>query len=565
MLKPITLLALVGASMVATSVPAAAQGTIPLRATAVDAGDFHACAILETGAVRCWGNNGSGQLGYGNTTTIGDDESPDAAGPVDLGPGRTATAIAAGGRHTCAVLDDGAVRCWGDNASGQLGIGTTDALGDDEPPRAVGAVQLGRRATAITAGDSHTCALLDDGSVRCWGNAFLGQLGSGSQDDIGDNETPDSVAPVKLGVGRTATSISAGDSFTCALLDDGSVRCWGDNFDGQLGRGDNRRVGDDETPDAVPPVSLGAGRTAIAISASERNACAVLDTGAVRCWGNNTYGQLGHGNTDTIGDDETPDTAGPVQLGGRAIAVDTGDLHACAILEGGAVRCWGNSLAGRLGYGTGDFDDVGDDETPDTRGPVKLGPGRTALALRAGYQFTCAILDDGSVRCWGGNLSGQLGYATTTNVGDDETPDAAGPVKLGTRTVSPPPRVDPPQPPAPPTPLPAVDPPQPPAPPAPPATGGGHALRVTLSAHRLKAPTGRRTAVHYRVSEPAAVELRVRRGRRTLAVVRARAHDGRNRLFVRAPRRTGSYQLVIHARVGARVATDRGRLTVRRR
>jgi hypothetical protein len=151
--------------------------------------------------VRCWGAGGFGRLGYGNTNNIGDTETPGSVGPVFLGAGRRAVAISAGHYHTCALLDTGAVRCWGYGTSGQLGYGNMDSIGDDETPGSVGPVFLGagRRAVAISAGDSHTCALLDTGAVRCWGVGFSGQLGYGNTDWIGDDETPGSVGPVDLG------------------------------------------------------------------------------------------------------------------------------------------------------------------------------------------------------------------------------------------------------------------------------------------------------------------------------------------------------------------------------
>src|SRR3954453_9208154 len=240
--------------------------TATTQAGWLDAGVVHTCAVLHGGRVRCWGYGYGGGLGYGNKNTIGDDETPASAGPVDLGPGRTATAVSAGRGHTCALLDNGSVRCWGENWYGELGYGiSTILIGDDESPASLGPVDLGagRTATAISAGDFHTCALLDDGSVRCWGVGLDGRLGYSNTDNIGDDETPGSVAPVNLGTGRTATAISAGGSHTCAVLDNGSVLCWGRGSDGQLGYGNTATIGDNETPGSVAPVNLGTGRTAM--------------------------------------------------------------------------------------------------------------------------------------------------------------------------------------------------------------------------------------------------------------------------------------------------------------
>ncbi|MCA1678840.1 MAG: hypothetical protein LC777_07795, partial [Actinobacteria bacterium] len=169
----------------------ASEPTSP-AAERLDVGGTHSCAVLAELSVRCWGFSGDGQLGYGNTNAIGDNETPGSVGPVDLGAGRTAKAIGAGGFHTCAVLVEGAtVRCWGSNVFGQLGYGNTNDIGDNETPGSVGPVKLGlgRTAQAITAGGGHTCAILDGGDVRCWGRAASGQLGNGNTIDIGDNET----------------------------------------------------------------------------------------------------------------------------------------------------------------------------------------------------------------------------------------------------------------------------------------------------------------------------------------------------------------------------------------
>ncbi|MCP9491948.1 MAG: hypothetical protein MSC31_19045 [Solirubrobacteraceae bacterium MAG38_C4-C5] len=459
---------------------AAEQASQPSQAAAggLDAGRFHSCAILPGGGLRCWGYGLDGALGYGNTATIGDDETPAAAGPVDLGPGRTAKAVSAGDVHTCAQQDDDAVRCWGFGGDGRLGYGNTASIGRSESPGTVGTVDLGpgRTARAITAGRAHTCAVLDGGDVRCWGFGFDGRLGYGTdrpedQNNIGDDETPGSIGPVNLGAGRTATAITAGDAHTCAVLDDGNVRCWGFAGNGQLGYGNTENIGDDESPDTAGPVNLGPGRTAKAITAGNFHTCAVLDDGSVRCWGFGGNGRLGYGNTDSIGDNETPDTAGPVNLGpGRtAKAITAGADHTCAVLDNDSVRCWGFGRNGALGYAN--TATIGDDETPAAAGPVDLSPGRTAVAITAGGDHTCARLDDDSVRCWGDGVNGELGYCARHVIGDDETPGSVGPVDLGVPGArgagcAPPPPPPPPPPPAPPAPVSPSPPPEPAPPPA---------------------------------------------------------------------------------------------------
>ena len=398
-----------------------------LPAGFLDTGAAHTCVVLDHGQVRCWGSGANGALGYASTNDVGDDETPGSVGPVDLGTGRKAVAVAAGNEHTCALLDDGAVRCWGDGADGELGYGNTKDVGDDEAPASVGPVDLGagRRAVAISAGASDTCALLDNGRVRCWGRGADGELGYGNTNSIGDDETPGSVAPV--GLGRKAVAISGGDLHACAILDNGRVRCWGSNAVGQLGYGNTDSIGDDETPGSVAPVGLG--RKAIAISAGASHTCAVLDNGKVRCWGSGANGRLGYGNVEAIGDNEDPGSISPVDLGAgrRALGISAGGGHTCALLDGGSVRCWGAGESGQLGYGN--RNDIGGDETPGGFGPVDLI--RPAVAISTGAADACAALDNGRVRCWGLGAEGQLGYANTDSIGDNETPASVRPVVAG--------------------------------------------------------------------------------------------------------------------------------------
>jgi alpha-tubulin suppressor-like RCC1 family protein len=397
----------------------------------IDAGGDYTCAKLKTGAVRCWGRGANGRLGYGNLNDVGDNELPSSVGTVNLGVGRRALVIVTSSGHTCAILDTRAVRCWGFGNSGRLGYGDSDDIGDNELPSSVGPVDLGvgRTARAIANGGLHTCAILDNGNVRCWGFGGQGQLGYGNGNSIGDTETPGSVGTVPLGAGRKAVAITLGNSHTCALLDNGRVRCWGEGSAGQLGYGNTDDIGDNELPTSVGPVALG--RRAVAISAGDFHNCALLDNGQVRCWGVNSGGRLGYGNTDWIGDDETPASVGPVALGAgrRAVAISAGGVHTCALLDNGNVRCWGRNLEGQLGYGN--MTAIGDDETPAGFGPVNLGAGRTAVAISAGGDHTCALLDTGAVRCWGNGLNGRLGYGNTTTIGDNELPSTVGTVSIG--------------------------------------------------------------------------------------------------------------------------------------
>ncbi|KRA31007.1 MULTISPECIES: RCC1 domain-containing protein [unclassified Nocardioides] len=415
---------------VAAPAPVTASSSRGPAVTEVAAGGSHTCVLREDGHVQCWGNGAQGRLGYGNTESIGDDEHPSVAGSVNLGAGRSAVAIAAGASHTCAILDDGTVRCWGAGFLGQLGHGNTQDIGDNETPADVGPITLTRpfrTAVAITARADHSCALLDDGSVVCWGSGTFGRLGYGNTQNIGDNETPADAGAVRLG-GR-AVLVTAGLFHTCALLDEGEMRCWGFGQAGALGYGNKEHIGDDETPASVPPVLVA---EATSVSAGGSHTCVIIPRrrrdDLTRCWGAGEFGQLGYGKSETIGDDETPATTGEMNLGGAPKAFALGRFHTCGLNHDASVRCWGRGDFGQLGNGRPR--DIGDDEPVTTGGLVDLGPGRTATMVSAGFLHTCAVLDDGNVRCWGAGGNGRLGYSSTKNIGDNETPASAGPVQL---------------------------------------------------------------------------------------------------------------------------------------
>src|SRR5438876_2882229 len=194
-------------------------------ATAIEAGSFHTCARLDDGTVRCWGLNDSGQLGDGTTTN--------ALTPVAVAGVAGAAAVSGGGFHTCARFSDGTLECWGRNGSGQLGDPATTTFSSPTPVRVTGITG----AASMTAGGFHTCALLGDGSVRCWGQNDYGQLGNGTGDPVPDNPTTFNPTPVTVSGITTAVAISAGGWHTCALLRDGTVQCWRHNMYGQLGDG----------------------------------------------------------------------------------------------------------------------------------------------------------------------------------------------------------------------------------------------------------------------------------------------------------------------------------------
>jgi alpha-tubulin suppressor-like RCC1 family protein len=387
-------------------------------ATGLALGAFHTCVVFDTGSVRCFGN--ARYLGYASTNNVGDDETPASAGDVDVGG--FVTQVDAGWYHSCAVLSAGNVRCWGEAAQGQLGYGDISTIGDDESPAAAGNVRVGGRVTQVSAGASHSCARLAIGNVRCWGSNEHWQLGYPSPDNIGDNENPASAGNVD--VGGFVVQVAAGRSHTCALLDTGNVRCWGRGGNGALGYGNTNTIGDDESPASAGDVEVG-GRV-VRIGVGVHHTCALLDNGKVRCWGDAAVGQLGYGNTNRIGDNETPASAGDVDVGGTVSDLAVGDWCACVLLTDGKVRCWGDGTEGSLGYGN--TDNIGDNETPTSAGDVDVGG--AVIHIAKGFMHTCAVLDNRSLRCWGRGRQGELGYGNINDIGDDESPASAGDVEI---------------------------------------------------------------------------------------------------------------------------------------
>ncbi|HJO84629.1 MAG TPA: putative Ig domain-containing protein, partial [Candidatus Thalassarchaeaceae archaeon] len=370
-------------------------------ATDIATGRYHACALLDNSSVKCWGYNSAGRTGQGTGTgNIGDAVSEmwsDNLATIDFGAGRTATEISAGSDHTCAVLDDGSVKCWGSNGNGRLGIGNSTNTGDgaNEMGDDLSAVDLGTGRTAITisAGYAHTCAILDSGVLKCWGSNGNGQLGQGHTYAVGDGYEDgsdgdsvqchpstndeedrecvalmgDGLAAIDLGEGRTAVAVSAGYAHTCAILDNGSVRCWGSNGDGRTGlntTSGNAGDASDEMGDELATVDLGSGRTAVAISAGYSHTCALLDDLSVACWGDNAKGQLGIGSSDDA--DTSAEMGSGLQNADlpttTSRSVVAGYSHTCAIIEDGTIRCWGEDTNGRLGVFREDAGDIGDSD-----------------------------------------------------------------------------------------------------------------------------------------------------------------------------------------------------------
>lgn len=343
-----------------------AVAVLPEPAIKVATGAEHTCSLFGSGRVKCWGSNSAGQLGSSSIAS--------SRVPVEVGGISTAIDVAAGGHHACAVLSDRTVKCWGLNNVGQLGNGTTSYSATPVPATVVG---LGSVA-GVMAGWYSTCARLVTGSVKCWGSNWSGQLGNDSLSNF-------SSIPVTVAGVTSATALTLSESHACARLAHGSVVCWGNNSQGQLGDG--------SLSQSRVPVRVYGVNTATGVAAGTYHTCARLLDGTVKCWGANDDGQLGNGSTTS--------SRLPVTVANVTTATDiaAGRWHVCVRLANASVRCWGQNSSGQLGNGS----------IVNAVFPVSATSVATAVDLSAAAEHTCARLQDGALMCWGSNYSGELG------------------------------------------------------------------------------------------------------------------------------------------------------------
>ena len=357
---------------------------------------------LKFAAISAGGDHTCGLVAGGEVQCWGDNyfgQLGDGTTANSALPGRVVelryrvSAIAAGVDHTCVLTIVGGVQCWGDNESGQLGDGTT--TNSTVPVDVIG---LTSGVSAISAGWKHTCALTSGGGVKCWGNNYSGQLGDGTITTDPPNGYGKTMPVDVIGLTSGVSAIAAGGQHTCALTTNGRVKCWGYNGAGQLGDG---KYYDSSTPVNVSELTSGVS----AIAAGGNNTCALTAVGGVKCWGDNMGGQLGINMQANLSD--TPVDVVGLTSGISAIVVGFG--HSCAQAISGGVRCWGDNEYGQLGDGS--IKPSGYNPSP-----VYVVWQTTWInAITAGNHHTCALISGGEVMCWGDDSSGQLGNGAITN------------------------------------------------------------------------------------------------------------------------------------------------------
>jgi alpha-tubulin suppressor-like RCC1 family protein len=343
-----------------------------LEVVQLSAGAHHVCGLWVDLGVHCWGGGWLGQLGDGQF------ENASKPQPV-VGLGLDVLRLGAGQFHSCATLESGEAMCWGHNLWGALGNGN-----DEDSSQAVPVQGLLGPAVSVSGGAAHlhTCAMLEDKTLMCWGENSKGQLGDGT--------TIPASKPQPVIALDDVHDFAIGYIHSCAVDVTGQVSCWGWNPHGLI---DTALPLDAFVSSPWPKAGL---TDIVELGAGNHHACALHADGRVSCWGYEGYGQLGDGSDQAHGDPL------PVADLLDAVAIASGTTHNCALRSGGTIACWGYNFAGQLGDGT----------TTARSTPVLVIGIDDAIAVTVGENFTCALSDSQGPLCWGLNANGQLGDGT---------------------------------------------------------------------------------------------------------------------------------------------------------
>lgn len=380
-------------------------------------GFLHTCAVFKSFKLKCFGYNKEGQLGYGDNKMRGDEggEMGNNLAFVDLGDDAAVLQVSSGVTHTCVFCNNSRIKCFGDGRYGQLGYGDTVDRGLDpsEMGNNLDFIDLGTglEPIQVSVGSWHTCVLFSNSKVKCFG--FPGENGRAA-------EMGDQLDFIDLGNEAEIKEISSGGYHTCALFSNSKMKCFGMNIYGQLGYGDlNGRTGGN-----LSFVNLGTDLAVKQIAGGFMHTCVLFETSKVKCFGNNTFGQLGYGDKKMRGGEsgQMGNQLPFVSLGTEATieSISAGYAHTCVLFSGSRVKCFGYNEHGQLGYG--DTNNRGDDkgEMRQELGFVDIGTDVKIAQLNAGILHTCVLLTSSYLKCFGNNEFGQLGYGDTENRGDDK-------------------------------------------------------------------------------------------------------------------------------------------------
>ena len=417
------------------------------NAVAIAAGNAASCALLETGEIFCWGSNSYGRMG--NSEALSSNPTPLPVSGIS-----DALVVAAGGRHTCAVLEGGSVACLGSNIYGELGDGQSgqftseqvkvagisdaavvssslhhscvlhttsevscwgsrwkgasgDAATGDSPPVPIKVTGIDD-AAYIAAGNLLSCAVRENDELLCWGRFIDGDFTENEDGQISPAPSASEISEMQASLGvESIAEIAAEGIHICALETDGTITCAGANLFGQLGNGEFSESLSFEFVN-VPDID-----DATDISLGYDHTCALHATGEISCWGRNHFGQLGNGEENVGSHSAVPQRVLGIT---DAIAVETGALTTtCALHENGEVSCWGQSDIGELGTNA-------DPSSDHSAVPVKIAGITDAIAVAAGLYHVCALHESGEVSCWGAAFFGQLGNSEIVADSSSATP-----------------------------------------------------------------------------------------------------------------------------------------------
>ena len=407
----------------------------------VSTGGQHTCVLMSNSRIKCFGLGSDGQLGYGSTESLGDQlgEMGNALPFVELGADRYVMQVAAGGAHTCALLDNSQVKCFGRNTHGQLGYGDSDNRGDDpnEMGDSLPFVDVGsnRSVMKVAAGGQHTCVLLDNSEVKCFGLGSHGQLGYEDMLSRGKQagEMGDNLSFVDLGSVATPVDLATGMFHNCVLMDNGQIKCFGSNYFGQLGYEDTdfRGLFPGDMGNNLDFVNLGDSETVEKVATGAGHTCVLLASSQVKCFGHGLVGQLGYEDWASRG--SYPGDMGNylpyVDLGTGVVPVDitTGDSNTCVLANIGKMKCFGEGGDNEFDFnhrrvlrGYGDTEDRGNEqyEMGDDLPFVDIGSNLSVVYPPIGASHICTLLDNGRIKCFGVGLDGRLGYEDNAARGD---------------------------------------------------------------------------------------------------------------------------------------------------